>query len=182
MRTLAIFAVAVSPVFAGSINGPGFFSATALCVSSSNCMTLAQNNANSLSYSNTFTQNGHQVSVSWNSLVNFGSNGVFAQVMNPSLDTFYSMFVGGNTWGDDLTINAPGLTGTAGTLQVSITVNGNGVGSEMASVNTFWQDSVGTDTQMHVSDAQLTTSGPVSTTFTFTVGAKFHYGSPLTSA
>jgi hypothetical protein len=179
MRPLAIFAFAISPLFAGSINGPGFFSATGLCVSSNNCQTLAQNNANSLSYSNTFTPNGHQLSVSWNSFVNFGSNGVFAQVMNPSLDTSYSMFLGGNTWGDDLTINAPGLTGTAGTLQVSVTVNGTGVGSEMASVGTFWQDSVGADTQLHTSDPKFTASGPVSTTFVFTVGAKFHYGSPF---
>jgi hypothetical protein len=58
-------------------------------------------------------------------------------------------------------------------------VKGTGVGTESANVNTFWQDSTGSDTQLHTSNSQVTPSGTVNTTFVFTVGARFHYGSPF---
>jgi len=180
MTKLAICAFAALPLFAGSIPGPGFFEALSIWdTNNTHFQFLVQTNQSSFGYSNTFTANNHQIPVSANGVVSYGSNGFFAQVMNPSVDTFYSQFGGGNTWGDDLIINAPGLTGTAGTLMVSVAVKGTGVGTESANVNTFWQDSVGSDTQLHTSNSQVTSSGTVNTTFTFTIGAKFHYGSPF---
>jgi hypothetical protein len=180
LRALAapILTLAGLPLSAGTIPGAGFFSQVSLCdTNNTNCQTLAQSLLNSLSYSSTFTPNGHQVSVSSRGTVNYGRNGVFAQISNPSLDTFYSLYIQGEAWGDDLTIDAPGLTGTLGTLRVAVGVNGTGMGSERAGVVLIREDSFGNDT-LHVSDTRFTSGGTVNTTFVFT-GVPFHFGSPF---
>src|SRR5579859_1880270 len=130
MKKLAICFLSALPVFAGSIRAPGFFEALSIWdTNNTHFQFLVQTNQSSFAYSNIFTANNHQIPVSANGVVNYGLNGYFAQVSDPSLDTFYSQFGGGNTWSDDLTINAPGLTGTAGTLMVSVAVKGAGVGT-----------------------------------------------------
>jgi hypothetical protein len=178
MKNLAFLAFAALPVFAGTIPAAGFFSQVSLCdTNNTNCPALAQSLVSSLSYSNTFLHNGNQISVSSSGTVNYGRNAVFAQVSNPSLDTFYSQYIEGVAWGDDFTIDSPGLTGTLGTLQVAVGVNGTGVGSERAGVVLIREDSFGNDT-LHVSNTRLTSSGAVNTTFVFT-GVPFHFGSPF---
>jgi hypothetical protein len=178
MKNLAILVLAGLPVFAGTIPAPGFFSQVTLCdTNNTNCPPLAQSLLSSLSYSNTFTHSGNQVSVSSSGTLSYGRNAVFAQVSNPSLDTFYSQYIHGTAWGDDLTIDSPGLTGTLGTLTVSVGLTGTGVGSERAGVQLIREDSFGNDT-LHVSNTRFTSGGTVNSTFVFT-GVPFHFGSPF---
>jgi hypothetical protein len=147
---------------------PGFNNLIVLCdTNNTNCVVKAQTHNGSVAYTGTAGTDTFTAS----SNVSQGVLKAYASYTSTAPQTTYTQFQGMGNAFDNLTINAAGLTGQVGYLDVSLSVTGSATPNANAGVGIAWQDSVGTaavqSQTQYVNGAATVTFNPIA----------FHYGS-----
>jgi hypothetical protein len=187
MRSIACLAAAVFasalPAFSGLIVN----NTTVLCNSgNTSCSTLASQST-TLNYSKTLTSDGNSISVTAFASENLSTGALMASdsYSEPSAESFYTQFNSEAQLSDTFSINAPGLAGTVGYLEMSFVldgttsvVDGTTIPNGQAEIAAMLSDPAGANTDGCPStSANCYVSGDGSVV---TLPMPFHYGTPFT--
>ncbi len=164
-----------------ALSAPFVTNTVLLCSSGAPGCSVLANQSTTVNYSSTVTDGANSISLTAFADENLSTGALKTSdsYTEPSMETFYTQFDSGAWLDDTFTINAPGLAGTVGYLEIVFVLTGTASANGRGQITATLADPAGASTGTDGCPATLATCYVTGNATLVTLPMSFHYGTPF---